>query len=68
MFFRVENFGSTKFVIFGLNQIWECALNWFAMEPVHEPKLDICHFCGLGVAYPKHVFCRSLHAINSQLS
>ena len=68
MFFRVDNFGSTKFVIFGLIQIWDCALNWFAMKLVHKPKLDICHLCGLGVAFPKHVLCRSLHVNDSQLS
>ena len=56
MFCHVDNFDSTKLVIFGLIQIWECALNWFTMEPVHEPKLDICHLCGLGATYPKHVF------------
>ena len=37
-------------------QIWECALNWFTMKLVHEPKLDIRHLCGLGATYPKHVF------------
>jgi hypothetical protein len=39
-----------------LIHIWECALNWFTMEPVHEPKLDICHLRSFGATYPKHVF------------
>ena len=53
---RVDNFDSTKLVIFGLIQIRECALNWFLVESVHKLKLDICHLCGLGATYPKHVF------------
>jgi hypothetical protein len=32
--------------IFGIIQMWRCALNWFTLEPVHRPKLDICHLCG----------------------
>ena len=67
MFCHVDNFDSAKLVIFGLIQIWECALNWFTMELVHKPKLDICHLCGLGALYPKHVFGWSLHANDSQL-
>ena len=26
------------------------------MEPDHEPKLDICHLCGLGATYPRNGF------------
>ena len=39
-----------------LIQIWECVLNQFIMEPVHEPKLDICCLHGLGAPYPEHTF------------
>ena len=53
---HLNNFDSQELAIFGLIQIWECALNWFIMEPVHEPKLDICHVHDLGATYPKHVF------------
>jgi hypothetical protein len=28
---------------FRLIQIWECALNWFTVTPVHEYMLDVCH-------------------------
>jgi len=43
VFCLVVNFDSTKSVIFLSIQIWECALNYFTMEPVHELKLGICH-------------------------
>jgi hypothetical protein len=56
MYFHVDNFDSAKFFIFGLILIGECALNWFIMEPVHEPKFDICHLPGFQAAYPKHGF------------
>ena len=39
-----------------LIQIQECALNWYTMEPVHEPKFDICHLRGLGAEPPKDVY------------
>jgi hypothetical protein len=29
MFYHVDIFDSTKLAIYGLIQIWECALNWF---------------------------------------
>ena len=45
---HVNNFDSTKLVNFGIIQIWECALNWFTVEPVRERLLDICHLYGLG--------------------
>ena len=38
----VDNYDSTKLVVFGLLQIWECALNWFTVEPLHECFFDIC--------------------------
>ena len=60
-------FDSTELAIFGLIQIWEYALNWFIVESVHEPKLDICYLCGLGATYPKHVFGWSLCANDSKL-
>jgi hypothetical protein len=36
-------------------------------EPMHKPKLDICHLYGLRIAYPKHVFSLSMCANDSQL-
>ena len=54
---HVDKFDLLKVVIFGLIQIWECALNWFTVKSVHEPKVDICHLCGLGATYLKHIFC-----------
>ena len=41
MFCHVDDFDSTKLVIFGLIQIWEFALKWFTAGSVHEPKLDV---------------------------
>ena len=35
MFYHMDDFDSIELDIFGLIQIWECALNWFTMEPVH---------------------------------
>ena len=29
-------------IIFGLLQIWECALNWCTLKPIHKHILDIC--------------------------
>ena len=55
MFCRVDNFDLTKLAIFRLLQIWRCALNWFTMKLVHEPKFGICHLYGLGTTYLKHV-------------
>ena len=78
MLCHVDIFYSKKLAIFGLIEIWECALNWFTMELVHELKLDIFHLCGLGATYPKHVFSvdpyvlmipnwsKNLHAIQMQ--
>ena len=45
---HVDYFDSIELVLFGIIQIWECALNWFTMELVHDHLLDICHLCGLG--------------------
>jgi hypothetical protein len=56
MFCHVDNLDSTYLIIFGIIQICECALNWFVVERVHEPKLDISHLRSLGATYPKHVF------------
>ena len=56
MFCHVDNFVSTKLSISGSIQIWECALNKFNMDLVHESKLDICHLCGLGATYLEHFF------------
>lgn len=28
----------------------------YSVEPVHEPKLDICHLCGLGASYLETFF------------
>ena len=58
---------STYIAILGLIQMCECALNWFTMELVYKPKLDICHLCCLGATYLKHVCCWSLQANDSQL-
>ena len=52
----MDNFNSVELAIFGLIQIWECALSWFTVEPVHKCQPDICHLHGLGATYPKHVF------------
>ena len=57
MLCHMDNFDSIKLSIFGLIQIWECALNWFIVEPIDEAKLDICHLRGLGLAYPNVFFC-----------
>ena len=66
IFCHVNNFDSTKLSIFGLIQIWECALNRCTIEPVHKPILDTCHLYILGATYPKHVlFCESLCANDS---
>ena len=55
MFCYSNNF-SFNLLIFGLNQIWECALNWFTMELVHKQNLDICHLHDWGATYPIHFF------------
>ena len=52
---HMDNFDSTKLAIFLLIQIWEGALNWFIVDPIHEQKLDMCHQYDLGATYPKHV-------------
>ena len=44
MFGHVDNFDSTELGFIGSIQIWECAFNWFTMEPVHESRLDIFTF------------------------
>ena len=54
---QVDNFDLTELVIFGLIQIWDCALNGFILEPLHECLVDICDLRGLKATYPKHVFC-----------
>lgn len=30
-------------------------LTHFGVEPVYEPKFNICHLLGLEATYPKHV-------------
>ena len=54
-----RNLDRTKlfYFVFGLIQIWECALNLFILEPVHKHLLDVCHLHGLGAAYLRHIFC-----------
>ena len=42
IFCQVDTFDSTWLIIFELFQIWECALNNFTVELIHEPKVDIC--------------------------
>ena len=56
MFYHVNHFDSTKLAILGLIQIWECALGWFVMEPIHEPKLDICQLRNLRATYLNMIF------------
>ena len=56
MFYHVDDFESIQLAIFESIQIWECALNRVTMEPIQNPKLNICHLHGLGATYPKHVF------------
>ena len=56
MFCHMNNIDSTKLTILGLIQIWECALIWFIVKQVHEPKLDIYHLRDLGATYSTHVF------------
>ena len=41
---NVDKFDPTKLAIFGLDKIWECALNWFIMELLHECLLEIVTF------------------------
>ena len=55
--------------VFRLIQIWECALNWFIVEPIHKCLLNTSHLHGSGATYPKHVFsfCWSLCAKDPQL-
>ena len=67
MFCHMDNFDSTKVSFFGLVQTLECALYWFAMEPIHKPKLYNCHLHGVGVTYPKHVLVNAYVQIDSQL-
>ena len=57
MFCHMDDFDSTKLTIFGLIQIWECALNWFTMKSAHKPKFDICHLYGLGQHILNMFFC-----------
>ena len=47
----MDDFDSTKLFIFLLIQIWECALNLFIVELLHECLLDICHLYSLGATY-----------------
>ena len=56
MFYHMDNLNSTKVAILGLNQIWDCALNWSTVEPVHECILDICPLRSFGATNSKHVF------------
>ena len=56
MSYHVDKFDSTKLVILGLVQIWECALNWFIVELVYKRLVDIFHLCSLEATYLKHVF------------
>ena len=67
MYCQMDKYDSTKLAIFGLIQIWECALDWFTVELVHERLLDICHLRSLGATYPKHVLYWSPCANDSQL-
>lgn len=39
MFCHVDIFNSTMLTIFGLIQIWECALNWFTMSSFMDQNL-----------------------------
>ena len=64
---HMNHFDWTKLAIFGLIQIWECALNWIIVELVHKHLLDNCHLHDLGATYPWQVFRWSLCAIDSQL-
>ena len=56
MLCHMDHFDLTKLVVFGLIQIWECALNWVTVEPVHEHLLDICQLHSLGTTFPEHDF------------
>jgi hypothetical protein len=56
-----------SYPFFWLIQIWECALNRFTVELVHECMLDVCHLQDLGAMYAEHFFYCSLCANDSQL-
>ena len=66
LFCHVDNFHSTMFTNFGSNQIWECALNMFTMEPIHK-NLTFVTSAIQGHHILNTFFCWSPYTNDSQL-
>ena len=76
MLCHVDNFDLVKLVIFGLIQIWECALNWLQWNRSTNASLTFVTYAFKRATNPKHGFfffgcccccCCSLCANESQL-